>query len=679
MTHRLFTAITAGLIAASTAFAQKQDSGPSNLLGTGCPQGQTALCIPLDGTFTVVRMDASTGGNGQADPADPCQRNDDDSSLSVPLQFNFDFYGTTFTDLFINNNGNVSFGAPFATFTSTGFPIADFPMVAPFWADVDSRDAGGLTGVVYFKSEAHRFTVIWDHVGYFGFHFDKVNTFELILSDGTDPVVGVGRNVCFCYDDMQWTTGDASGGVGGFGGTAATVGANRGDGTDFFQVGRFDHAGTDYDGPAGNNDGVDFLDGSRSCFSTSSGQNFPPAFVNLPPDNKVNAFVGVTANFTIQAISPEIGQTTTMTVDSMGLANFSCATSPGNPAQANCSFTPDATQVGNHFVTYVATDDGTPPASTSVTICINVSECPTTIGFDDNDGEVIPAGTLIANQYLFAGVQISGVSADTGHVGVFTNRNGGPGSDTDDLNPASAPNYITTMPRDPFDPRESDFGTIHFAFIDPETGSPREVDFVSLKFLDVEDSGLPGGRGTSILRGIRANGTHVDVNVPSGPNGGITRVQIGAIGGRDRFVAADAFVGDVNDSAAVDDLCFHLLVPSIQLASSGTPNVVTRGGSLQLFLGLKNNMDHPMPVRVTLEAGTARQTSNFHVTIESRQTTIPAGFDNTSMPDRRLVTIPIPLNVAPQLIGSHLQIRIRASNPTEGWDYARQHFVFIVQ
>ena len=46
--------------------------------------------------------------------------------------------------------------------------------------------------------------------------------------------------------------------MGGFGGAPATVGVNHGNGVDFFQIGLFDHAGNDYDGPGGNNDGVSF-------------------------------------------------------------------------------------------------------------------------------------------------------------------------------------------------------------------------------------------------------------------------------------------------------------------------------------------------------------------------------------------------------------------------------------
>jgi hypothetical protein len=267
--RRVLVLVSALLIAGTSAVqAQKTGENPDLLLSPGgtCTPGVTDLCNPLDDTFTVVRFDGA-GGSGPADPADPCQRNDDDVSLAIALPFVFNFYGSPQSSVYINNNGNISFGGPFSTFTPTGFPVAAFPMIAPFWSDVDTRGAG--SGVVYYKVEANRLTVTWDHTGYYAGHDDKLNTFQVIISDGTDPLVGIGNNVCFCYDDMTWTTGDASGGVGGFGGTAATVGINRGDGVDYAQVGRFDHAGADWDGPFGNNDGVSYLDNRRFCFDAS--------------------------------------------------------------------------------------------------------------------------------------------------------------------------------------------------------------------------------------------------------------------------------------------------------------------------------------------------------------------------------------------------------------------------
>jgi len=264
---RLFgsTRLLAFAALSTAAFAQGtkvyEPAGPVQE-GT-CNLGSTAnLCIPVDGTHTVVVFDG-IGGSGPANPGDPCQRNDDDTTLAINLPFNFDMFGSPQNQVFINNNGNVSFGAGFDTFTSTGFPVNGFPMIAPFWADVDTRNS--LSGVVYYKIESNRLTVTWDHVGYFSSQADKLCTFQLIMSDGTDPLVGIGQNVCFCYGDMQWTTGSASGGVGGFGGTPATVGINAGDGVNFFQIGRFDHEGNDYDGPGGAADGVSLLDNSRQC------------------------------------------------------------------------------------------------------------------------------------------------------------------------------------------------------------------------------------------------------------------------------------------------------------------------------------------------------------------------------------------------------------------------------
>ncbi len=229
-----------------------RNGGPNSPLPTG-------LHVPLDGTFTLAMGP-----------------NDDGSTDQITCPFTFCFYGTNETSFWINNNGNVSFGGPYGTYTASGFPVGGFPMLAPFWADVDTR--AGLGGV-YFKMTATSVIVIWDSTGYFYEHGDLRNTFELIFTDGTDPVIGVGNNVAFSYATMQWTTGDASGGSGGFGGTASTVGVNKGDGIDYALVGRFDHAGTDYDGPGGANDGVGYLEGKYYTFDACQ-----TSVVIIPPN-----------------------------------------------------------------------------------------------------------------------------------------------------------------------------------------------------------------------------------------------------------------------------------------------------------------------------------------------------------------------------------------------------------
>jgi hypothetical protein len=204
------------------------------------------LLIPLDGTFTLAMGP-----------------NDDLSSGLITLPFDFCFYGDYYNTLYINNNGNISFLTSYSTYSPVGFPSNDYIMIAPFWGDVDTRN--GL-GTVSYKIEPTRFTVIWDNVGYFSVHGDLRNTFELIMTDGNDPLIGVGNNVAFSYAEMQWTTGDASNGVGGFGGFPATVGVNKGAELKYALVGRFDHPGVDYDGPGGNADGVSYLDNKLFTF-----------------------------------------------------------------------------------------------------------------------------------------------------------------------------------------------------------------------------------------------------------------------------------------------------------------------------------------------------------------------------------------------------------------------------
>jgi hypothetical protein len=237
--------------------------------------------IQLDSTFAVVPFDCSGGSGGPGIP--PYYRNDDWSTCAIPLPFTFCLYGTNYTSLYINNNGNVSFDAPYSTFTSTPFPNNQVVMVAPFWADVDTRDETlpDTSGVVYYKLTPTALIVKWNHVGYYGVHADLVNTFQLIITDGSDPLLPGGNNVSFCYQDMQWTTGDASNGVGGFGGVPATVGANLGDAVHYIQFGQFDHPGNDYTGP-NSISGISWLDNQSITFNTcTQNNNVSPVQVGL--------------------------------------------------------------------------------------------------------------------------------------------------------------------------------------------------------------------------------------------------------------------------------------------------------------------------------------------------------------------------------------------------------------
>ena len=132
------------------AMAEKPYEGPTyDGDGTGDParicnmQGDPNLCLPLDETWTVVDFSGAGECSGPANPADPCRRNDDDYSFVVPLGFNFDLYGAVQTEVYINNNGNLSFDGGYCTYTPTGFPVDGFPMhVVVKDEEGNSLDAG---------------------------------------------------------------------------------------------------------------------------------------------------------------------------------------------------------------------------------------------------------------------------------------------------------------------------------------------------------------------------------------------------------------------------------------------------------------------------------------------------------------------------------------------------------
>lgn len=235
----------------------------------------TGFFIPLDGSFV-----AAMGPN------------DDGSSGLITLGFSFCLYGDLYPSLYINNNGNVTFTSPLSTFTPFGFPSSPLAIVAPFFADVDTRPLA--SGLVYYKVEVapKRITIIWNAVGYYNQQTDKLNTFQLILTDGNDPLIGIGNNVAFAYEEMQWTTGSASGGINGFGGSAATVGVNKGDGVNYALVGRFDAPGVCYDGPFGSNDCVGYLTGKRYVFNACQDE----IIIGIPEDVPVSnwaLFIGL--------------------------------------------------------------------------------------------------------------------------------------------------------------------------------------------------------------------------------------------------------------------------------------------------------------------------------------------------------------------------------------------------
>jgi hypothetical protein len=200
-------------------------SGTTLLAGLGGANGFGTSCLAPsdDGSYY-----STTVGDGGAAPT------------AVPLGGGFGpgllMRGQRYSTLYVNNNGNLSFGGALAGYTSDRFPRAStqLPLIAPWWADVDTRGGGQPTNnQVCFASETSRFVATWNRVGYFNAHADRLNSFQVII---TPSGTAGDFDVEFRYTRCEWTTGDASGGAGGFGGTPAQAGIDPADGVNFIAL-----------------------------------------------------------------------------------------------------------------------------------------------------------------------------------------------------------------------------------------------------------------------------------------------------------------------------------------------------------------------------------------------------------------------------------------------------------
>ena len=75
------------------------------------------------------------------------QRCDDCATAFIPTTIPLNFFGTNYTGFYISNNGYITFNSPQGTFTPTGLGsgYSGQPIIAPFFADVDTRPANGGT------------------------------------------------------------------------------------------------------------------------------------------------------------------------------------------------------------------------------------------------------------------------------------------------------------------------------------------------------------------------------------------------------------------------------------------------------------------------------------------------------------------------------------------------------
>ncbi len=262
-TATLFNTTGTGLSVTGVTFvgnAASDFSVSSNGCGDGadpsCPIGvvftpSTTALGPRTADLTIATNSESTpsvvshlSGNGAIRhlpgfTGNSFPPNDDLSTSAVNLPFPVNFFGTTYNQLFVNNNGNVTFGEALGTYTPFGLTgNIGVPIIAPFFADVYTLTPG--SDVVHYGVDTvngqQAFGVNWENVAYFAEPEGDdcppailLNSFQLIVI--SRPDTGAGNfDMEFNYDKIQWETGSASGGVCGLGGSSAAVGYSNGTG-----------------------------------------------------------------------------------------------------------------------------------------------------------------------------------------------------------------------------------------------------------------------------------------------------------------------------------------------------------------------------------------------------------------------------------------------------------------
>jgi Nidogen-like len=345
-----------------------------------------------DGTWPCGPEDASApvpcpGPQGQTGPE------------TYPFGFGINFFGSKFEGAYINTNGNITFAEPLPQFTPTSLTEFGSPIIAPFFADVDTR--GEKSAIVNFGKgtlEGKKvFVVNWPEVGCFGEISSVLDNFQLVLIDR--PELGTGADgddfeMEFNYDKIQWDTGGASGGDAECvkspeepEGTSAIVGYTNGTATegDHFELPGSEVPDAFLDSSATGlvHHDLNSETPGRYVFPVVNGQPTSPTKIELPtpasPSNQVGGSISLTASV-IENGAPRAGTQVTFAVTG---ANPQTATVTSNPA-GQATFTYVGSNAGtDHIVASFLNSGGEPVVSNEVT---ETWTSPSSSGSSSNSG-----------------------------------------------------------------------------------------------------------------------------------------------------------------------------------------------------------------------------------------------------------------------------------------------------
>ena len=316
----------------------------------------------------------------------------DDGSVAANLGFTVNYFGSNYSDVYVNNNGNFTFGNSLGVFSASPLNSAGLKIIAAFWADLDTRGNGSgivkyATGTVNGRSA---FGATWIDVGYYNSNTDKLNSFQIILVDRSDIAVG-DFDIELNYSKVLWESDDSNGGTDGLGGNSARVGYSDG-------------ADVNFELPGSGVNGALIDGGSNALISNShnsevAGRYYFPVRngdINNPPvldaiATPQTVTVGNLLTFTATATDPD-GDTLRFDLENN---NATGSTIDANSGVFN--WTPSS--IGSFSVTVKVTDDGSPSQYDTQAVNITVGticqtqteipeiECNTLVAlYDNTDG-----------------------------------------------------------------------------------------------------------------------------------------------------------------------------------------------------------------------------------------------------------------------------------------------------
>lgn len=144
----------------------------------------------------------------------------DDGEATVPIGFDFTFYGATSNQVRVGNNGAMLFGVDSGEVGYNNLPLPNAtlgPAILPFWDDFAAGGDGGVYAQTLGETPNRRLVVQWNRRLHYvspGAASDPA-TFEAILYEGSNAIV-------FQYADVDMDGSEFDGGL------SATIGLNQG-------------------------------------------------------------------------------------------------------------------------------------------------------------------------------------------------------------------------------------------------------------------------------------------------------------------------------------------------------------------------------------------------------------------------------------------------------------------